>query len=177
MYIRGFEGSDAVARMPTSCRSPFRPAWPLLACLAVALLWPASQGWTGWAAIGGANRRLVVEAGPGWLGLTAGPIRRPNGTVVGPRTGIPPAMRVHWLTAADRAALAFPQIYPSPGEYRFYCPLWMLTISAGLFAAALVVSRLRRRPDRRAGQCPRCGYDLRATPERCPECGTVASAL
>jgi hypothetical protein len=52
-------------------------------------------------------------------------------------------------------------------------PNWaMLVTSAGLPAFWCYrrgrAMRLRRR---RAGMCPSCGYDLRATPERCPECG------
>jgi hypothetical protein len=55
---------------------------------------------------------------------------------------------------------------------------WMIAIPAwaivGVFAVLPLawVRRRWRRP--RAGCCGKCGYDLRATPGRCPECGEMA---
>ena len=43
--------------------------------------------------------------------------------------------------------------------------------------AASVVRRRYRVQRRRAGRCVYCSYDLRATPERCPECGRQAAAV
>jgi hypothetical protein len=55
-----------------------------------------------------------------------------------------------------------------------FIPLWFL---AALFALAptysLLGPRRRQQQRRKLGLCERCGYDLRATPERCPECGTA----
>jgi hypothetical protein len=38
-----------------------------------------------------------------------------------------------------------------------------------LFTTASI---LKKRRAVKEGMCPKCGYDLRASPERCPECGT-----
>jgi hypothetical protein len=65
--------------------------------------------------------------------------------------------------------------------FHLVLPNWLLLVVVGLIPAVFVVRpgvrylTRSRHPTR--GRCSRCGYDLRATPCQCPECGLhVASA-
>ena len=55
-------------------------------------------------------------------------------------------------------------------------PHWLAATATALLPAAWVATRIRRRRDPCSVYCPTCGYDLRATPDRCPECGAVPAA-
>ena len=60
-----------------------------------------------------------------------------------------------------------------------WVPYWLvllLTLPTPLWIMTDHRRRLIRAARRERGLCEQCGYDLRATPGRCPECGTPAAA-
>jgi hypothetical protein len=58
-----------------------------------------------------------------------------------------------------------------------YFPHWFLSLLLAILPAVHLRGILRTRRRNRAGLCANCGYDLRATPDRCPECGAVPPAV
>ncbi len=52
-------------------------------------------------------------------------------------------------------------------------PLWMPTLPLLALVFALgAIPFVRRRKRKKLGLCVKCGYDLRGSKDRCPECGT-----
>ena len=83
--------------------------------------------------------------------------------------------------AIDQLQVFFPKSN-APGLHPFqvrsrdwWMPHWLpATIAAVPGAAWLMLRRRTRRANnrRKSGRCQACGYDLRASRDRCPECGT-----
>ena len=55
-------------------------------------------------------------------------------------------------------------------------PTWWLVVLTAPPSAIWLRNRVRRIARRARGQCLSCGYDLRASPERCPECGATRTS-
>jgi hypothetical protein len=88
-----------------------------------------------------------------------------------------PTMRV--LPFEGKWGFHFANWY-TPGPFgqlavlRIGIPCWSLVLTTAPLPLFVLASRLAHR--RRDGRCPTCGYDLRATPARCPECGTATAS-
>jgi len=126
----------------------------LLLCVAVAVLWAASYT----AAAGARRLRLHVTA---YEGLYLHTVELRAGAV----------------------EYAFYRGSAPPAGSCAYVGAWYATVPLGVPGAVLLGGMLlllrrhrKQRLLRRAGVCISCGYDLRATPGRCPECGTAAEA-
>jgi hypothetical protein len=113
-------------------------------------------------------RRAVIRPGEGR-------IRRVEVGTVHPPTADRPSWPWFRTEGGDTTRHEFAGflVQVTPGFlWLFTVPCWAVVLATAA-APAVRVLRLRRR---RSGLCASCGYDLRATPARCPECGTTATA-
>lgn len=86
-----------------------------------------------------------------------------------------------WLAAwLGCYAIAIPTLFCNGTDGKSeLIAVWGCGVPLSLFAIwpASVWSRSWKRAKRISrGHCPYCDYDLRATPARCPECGTAVAA-
>jgi hypothetical protein len=80
---------------------------------------------------------------------------------------------IRFILSLGRAGI---HLSSSSSDYfsdRVSLPFWAAAaISAAALGAWIVAGMRRRGQSSRDNHCQRCGYDLRATPDRCPQCGT-----
>jgi len=55
-----------------------------------------------------------------------------------------------------------------------WCVLFVLSVLPAIYFGPRISRRIRQDYRTRRNRCPVCNYDMRATPDRCPECGNIA---
>ena len=66
-------------------------------------------------------------------------------------------------------------VYDKSG-FEIAAPCSVLTVFFGIPPVMRFLRLLRRYRRRASNRCPACGYDIRATPDYCPECGQKITA-
>ena len=80
-----------------------------------------------------------------------------------------------WGKRTARFGIEMPRYFnlrPVGGVSALKLPLWIPTVVLAIGSISFVlIPRHRRRKRKKLGLCVNCGYDLRASKDRCPECG------
>jgi hypothetical protein len=84
----------------------------------------------------------------------------------------------HWRAALLGFRVSRQVLTLRPGEVitatSIALPLWFPLVLTAIGPARVLMRWKRHRSRRKHGCCPDCGYDLRASSDRCPECGAPA---
>jgi len=88
-----------------------------------------------------------------------------------------PEIRPEWLDEPQPFGASRRRAGIVADVWSVWVPHWAVLSASGLAAAALLVYGVSRHRKSAACVCATCGYDLRASPERCPECGTPKMLL
>jgi hypothetical protein len=108
-----------------------------------------------------ADSFAIEKPEAGWKVIHAKPEERDDLQLV------PPEHEMRFLGAAYRSGKVLFMYVQN-----ISLPMWILVLA---FAIEPAIWTVRRRRRRGPGHCRACGYDIRATPQRCPECGAEVS--
>jgi hypothetical protein len=151
--------------------------------LASVVLWVRSQFACDVIDIKRGRYYMTFVTWPSYAGVDAGWFSRtPIGTEVEPAFAWEVQPVDHRVSALWFVPRVFPRFSNGPttgpifdqGRWSVRLPYWFLTLTTGLLSFLCRRHAKKLDPRWRLGRCLTCGYDLRATPERCPECGTAA---
>jgi hypothetical protein len=152
-------------------------ALSLLICVSMAGLWMRSywkEDWFEWAGehsrvdvISSRGQFFVswVNEGPG-IGSTTGFDFYSEQATVRPSVDLRAQRQIEFV---GFGAVADNRLVPL---YGLFLPTWFLAIVFA-FVPSVWLRMQRNVRQSLTSICAECGYDLRATPDRCPECGTV----
>jgi hypothetical protein len=151
----------------------------LLLCVAASVLWVRSYRVSDIYCNYRAGRYRQVVSSRGQLQLAWGPTSYPDATTwtsrpwpyIGVGTG--PVPTLDWQFLGFMSFTGTTNGVPRRFS-ELFAPDWSFAMLFGTLPAVWAVLRLRARRFA-AGRCPACGYDLRATPNRCPECGAMSA--
>jgi len=139
----------------------------LVLCVATVTLWVGSYfhglpRYCRYWQLGSGEARISLSNGDG-IAVTVGGIR-PN-----PRNPEPEG----WSARIPGVWLSYTSAFPDQRHLRLVIGHWLAAGATAMLFCWTLSARMRETRLRRLlNLCPTCGYDLRASPDRCPECGT-----
>ncbi len=174
----------------------FATSVSLLLCVTTTVLWiissrtACSMGWRGdWIFVAISERNIVClrlyedhGSTQGWSGGTYPAPTYTQGlwielTMFGGH-GLPQLGIAYRQDRTSTPPYDSPEVAWTYGNRRYhnvYLPHWLIVLATVVLPVAWAMHFRRTRHRNREGLCFVCGYDLRATPDRCPECGTATA--